>query len=67
MMKPSLLRVELKMSRWVLFAVAAASVLLAQFVDRGSKDLAQELHAARPPIVADDAIMTGSVRRQPQR
>lgn len=67
MVTPSLLRVELKMSRWVLFAVAAASVLLAQFVDRGSKDLAQELHAARPPIVADDAIMTGSVRRQPQR
>ena len=67
MMTPSLLRVELKMSRWVLFAVAAASVLLAQFVDRGSKDLAQELHAARPPIVADDAIMTGSVRHQPQR
>ena len=66
-MTPSLLRVELKMSRWVLFAVAAASVLLAQFVDRGSKDLAQELHAARPPIVADDAIMTGSVRRQPKR
>ncbi|MCZ8314707.1 hypothetical protein [Phreatobacter sp.] len=55
------------MSRWVLFAVAAASILLAQFVDRGSKDLAQELHAARPPIVADDAIMTGSVRRPPQR
>jgi len=67
MMTASSLCVELEMSRWVLFAVAAASILLAQFVDRGSKDLAQELHAARPPIVADDAITTGTVRRQPQR
>lgn len=55
------------MSRWVLFAVAAASVLMAQFVDRGSKDLAQNLQAVRSPLPADDNILTGSIRRQTQR
>jgi hypothetical protein len=59
--------VEFEMSRWVLFAVAAASVLMAQFVDRGSKDLAQNLQAVRSPLPADDNILTGSIRRQPPR
>lgn len=54
------------MSRWVLIAVAAASVILAQFVDRGSKDLADGLQTARAPQ-SDDDIRTGSVRRAPQR
>jgi hypothetical protein len=57
---------EVSMSRWVLIAVAAASVLLAQFVDRGSKDLAEGLQTARAPV-SDDDIRTGSVRRPPQR
>ncbi|MDP2802262.1 MAG: hypothetical protein Q8O26_10295 [Phreatobacter sp.] len=54
------------MSRWVLFAVAAASVVLAQFVDRGSKDLAEGIQTARMPQ-SDDDIRTGTVRRPPQR
>ncbi|MBY0360826.1 MAG: hypothetical protein K2X45_02875 [Phreatobacter sp.] len=54
------------MSRWVLFAVAAASVVLAQFIDRGSKDLAEGMQTARMQQ-ADDDIRTGTVRRPPQR
>ncbi len=67
MIQTSFVCVEFEMSRWVLFAMAAASILLAQFVDRGSKDLAQNLQAIRSPAPSDDNIMTGSVRRPPQR
>jgi hypothetical protein len=53
------------MSRWLLFLVAVAAVVTAQFVDRGSKELAEGRQWARG--TADDAIQTGTVRRQPQR
>lgn len=53
------------MSRWIVFAVAAAAVVLANFVDRGSKELVQNGQWARP--AGDDAILTGTVRRPAQR
>lgn len=52
------------MSRWILFAVAAAAVVLTQYVDRGSSWLAERQQIAREQV--DDAIVTGSVR-QPRR
>lgn len=53
------------MSRWLLFFVAVAAVVTAQFVDRGSKELAEGRQWARG--TSDDAIQTGTVRRPPQR
>ncbi len=53
------------MSRWLLFVVAAAAVVTAQFIDRGSKELAESRQWARGN--ADDAIQTGTIRRPPQR
>jgi hypothetical protein len=53
------------MSRWLLFLVAVAAVVTAQFVDRGSKELAETRQWARG--AADDAIQTGTIRRPPQR
>ena len=53
------------MSRWALFAVAAAAVVLAQYVDRGSSRLAQQQELARSQ--GDDAVLTGTIRRTPQR
>jgi hypothetical protein len=48
------------MSRWVLFAVAAGAVVLAQYVDRGSSWLAERHEIARGQ--GDDGILTGTVR-----
>lgn len=52
------------MSRWILFAVAAGAVVLAQYVDRGSSWLAERQEIARNQ--GDDSIVTGSIR-QPRR
>lgn len=55
------------MSRWILFAIAAASILIANTADQGSHRLAGQQHAERDRP-ADDAIVTGSVsRRSPGR
>ncbi|KAF0129952.1 MAG: hypothetical protein FD152_2166 [Xanthobacteraceae bacterium] len=53
------------MSRWLLFLVAAAAVVTAQFIDRGSKELAEARQWARG--TSDDAIQTGTIRRPQQR
>lgn len=53
------------MSRWVLFAVAAGAVILAQYVDRGSSYLADRQQIARGQ--GDDNILTGTIRRPPTR
>ncbi|WP_170181796.1 hypothetical protein [Phreatobacter stygius] len=57
------------MSRFVLFLIAAAAVVCAQYVDRGTAHLAgTESFAQRDGgPSADDAILTGSTRRQPAR
>jgi hypothetical protein len=57
------------MSRLVLFVVAAGAVVLAQFIDRGSQQIVNLNDLARQdrPIGADDNVLTGSIRRPPQR
>lgn len=52
------------MSRWILFAIAAASVLIANTADQGSNRLAEQQHATRGHS-ADDNIVTGSASRRP--
>lgn len=52
------------MSRWILFVIAAASVVLANTADQGSSRLSDQQHAQRGPS-ADDAIVTGSASRRP--
>jgi hypothetical protein len=53
------------MSRVLLFAVAAAAVILAQYVDRGSSYLVQQQEIARSQ--GDDNVTTGAIRRGQQR
>lgn len=53
------------MSRWLLFLVAALAVVLAPFIDRGSREMAESRQWARG--TADDAIQTGTIRRPQQR
>lgn len=56
-----------QVSRLVLFAVAAGSVLLAHQLDRRSADIASHgaLIASSPTqTINDDGIVTGSVRRR---
>lgn len=53
------------MSRWMLFAVAAAAIVMAQYVDRGS----QVLRERQDEIArhhSDDGLTTGSIRRNPR-
>ncbi|MBN8938763.1 MAG: hypothetical protein J0H01_04700 [Rhizobiales bacterium] len=57
------------MSRFVLFLIAAAAVVFAQYVDRstahldGSQSVAHRDRGVNP----DDAIITGTTRRPPAR
>ena len=57
------------MSRWVLMLVAAGAVILAQFIDRGSQQIVNLNDLARQdrPIAGDDNVLTGSIRRNPNR
>lgn len=57
------------MSRWVLMLVAGAAVVLAQFIDRGSQQILNLNELARQdrPIAGDDNVVTGSIRRSPNR
>lgn len=50
------------MSRWILFAIAAASILIANTADQGSSQLADQQVARGQP--ADDGILTGSASRR---
>ncbi len=57
------------MSRMVLVLVAAGAVLLAQFIDRGSQQIVNLNDLARQdrPIAGDDNVLTGTIRRGPNR
>lgn len=52
------------MSRWILFVIAAASILMANTADQGSSRLVDQQHAGRGQP-ADDALVTGSAGRRP--
>ncbi|WP_439574532.1 hypothetical protein [Phreatobacter sp.] len=52
------------MSRWILFVIAAVSVLIANTADQGSSRLGEQQHAGRGQA-ADDNIVTGSASRRP--
>lgn len=52
------------MSRWILFMIAAASIVLAHTADQGSSRLSDQQQAQRS-TPADDAIVTGSTSRRP--
>lgn len=52
------------MSRIVLFLVAAGAVILAQFADRTTANLPGGQSLATRQQAADDAIVTGAIRRQ---
>jgi hypothetical protein len=53
----------------VLVLVAAGAVLLAQFIDRGSQQIVNLNDLARQdrPIAGDDNVLTGTIRRGPNR
>lgn len=53
------------MSRWMLFAVAAAAIVMAQYVDRGSQVL-RERQDEIARHQSDDGLTTGSIRRNPR-
>lgn len=55
------------MSRWMLFAVAAAAVVMAQYVDRGSQALRERQQEIARHQSFDDNLTTGSIRRNPSR